>query len=246
MRDLNFKETLLMETYNYSGDYFWENYILSNLVRNLPREIEKFGEEKVFESYSLIFGKESEPLLEHLLDDKNRDYLTEASKIENGLLFESFGEPYLKAYLNEVLLAPSDRDNPILKKWLIEPKDVSKGTFLSSSSIGKFLLKAWEKLKSLGRAVFGPLVPYLKQGFAWAKNLAQQGLAWFDKTPWAKAVLPLLLLVGSIKGIKTLVNKARRRRMNPEEEVALKNYAMKNNIKINEYRQKAGLKPLKI
>jgi hypothetical protein len=122
----------------------------------------------------------------------------------------------------------------------------ARGTLASQAAIGGMLSRAWEKLKSIGRAVFAPLIPYLQKGFAWAKGMAQQGLAWFNRTPWAKMILPLLLITGGVMAARKLINKVRKRKMSPEEEVALKSYAMKNNTKINELRKKANLKPIKI
>jgi len=122
----------------------------------------------------------------------------------------------------------------------------ARSSMASQAAVGGMLSRAWEKLKSIGRAVFAPLIPYLQKGFAWAKGMAQQGLAWFNRTPWAKMVLPLLLITGGVAAARKLINRVRRRKMSPEEEIALKSYAEKHRPKIDELRKKANLKPIKV
>jgi hypothetical protein len=108
------------------------------------------------------------------------------------------------------------------------------------------LWKAWQKLKEVGKAIFAPLVPYLQQGFAWAKGLARQGLAWFNATPWAKMLLPVLLITGSVRVAKRLLNRVRTKKLSKQESAALHQYAMQNNSKINAMRRKAGLRSITV
>ena len=51
---MNLKEEILRNAYDYQGNYFWENYILSNLVRTVNNEKNKFTD--LAEMYALFYG----------------------------------------------------------------------------------------------------------------------------------------------------------------------------------------------
>jgi hypothetical protein len=249
-QDYGLYGNMLSESYNYKGDWFWENFIFSNMIKNLPSEIKEFGNRAVVESYGALFGEKAEELLEYVVE-QDIDVLTEASKIKTSLLFESYGERDIKHYLAERFPFPNNSFSPDkTPNFGIFPEagalSAARGTMAKQYAVGGFISKAWEKLKSLGRAVFAPILPYLQRGLSWAKDLAQQGLAWFNRTPWAKALLPLLLIVGTVRGVVKLVNRVRRKKVSPEEQLELKNFAMKNNTKINEQRKKVNLPPIKV
>jgi hypothetical protein len=243
-------EETMINTSGYKGNFFWENYILSNMIKNLPSEIKTLGNKAVVEGYTTIFGETGISLFEFLVS-QDIDILTEASQIKAELLFEGYGDKEIKTYLAEKFPFPDyDFKQGAAAGFGITPESpalkAASGTVARQFAVGGFISGAWEKLKSLGRAVFAPLIPYLQKGMAWAKGIAQQGLAWFNKTPWAKMILPLLLITGGVKVVKKLVNRVRRKKLNPEEEVALKNFAMKNNTKINSLRKQANLPPIKV
>ena len=190
-QDFGFYGNMLSESYNYKGDWFWENYILSNMIKNLPSEIKEFGSRLVVESYEALFGEKAGDLLEYVVE-QDIDVLTEASKIKASLLFENYAEREIKQYLVEKFPFPnykfSQGATPGFGVYPESPAmTAGRGAIARQYAVGGFISKAWEKLKSLGRAVFAPILPYLQRGLSWAKNLAQQGLAWFNRTPWAKA-----------------------------------------------------------
>ena len=248
--EINFREEMLQESFNYKGDWFYENYILTNIVKNLPNEIKTFGSKAVVEAYTDIYGEAGKELYEFLVN-QDIDVLTEASQIKANLLFESYGEKEIKNYLAEKFPFPDYKFSPgVTPGFGVIPESpagiAARKTITGQYAVGGMISKAWEKLKSVGRAIFAPLIPYLQKGFAWAKGMAQQGLAWFNKTPWAKTMLPILLITGGVLAAKKLLNKVRKRKMSPEEEASLKTYAMKNNTRINELRKKARLSPIKV
>jgi hypothetical protein len=249
MQDLNFREEMLQESFNYKGDWFWENYILSNIVKNLPYEIKTFGNKVVVEAYTEMFGDAGKELYEYLVN-QDIETLKEASEMKSSLLFEGYADKEIKVYLNEKFPYPDVKFGPAPLHWSVMKESPTaqalRDSLAGQYKFGNMLTGAWEKLKALGRAVFAPILPYLKQGFAWAKGMAQQGIAWFNKTPWAKAMLPLLLITGGVLAAKKLINKIRKRKMSPQEEEALKAYAMKNNARINELRKKANQSPIKV
>jgi hypothetical protein len=235
-------EEVLRKSYDYEGMYLWENYILSNIVKNLPEDIRALGNNSVIQGYVDIFGLECEDVIEYLVS-QDIGILQEASNVAKyGLLFEDYLEPNLKKYLIE---QPNIGDvaltaNPMFRTNL---------GAIRGSAVGKNLLPilsaAWQKLKSVGRAIFAPIIPYLKMGYGWAKNLVQQGLAWFNKTPWAKVLLPVLLITGSVRIAKRLLNRVRRKKLTRDEANAIKDFAVKNSVKINQMRQKANLPQIK-
>jgi len=247
--EINFRESMLMEAFNYKGDWFYENYILSNIIKNLPNEIKAFGNKAVVEGYTEVYGEAGKELYEFLVN-QDIETLQEFSELKSPLLFEGYAEKEINNLLVEKFPYPDVKFTKGLDRLWWTKADSPANMAARSSMAGQFkmgniITGAWEKLKSLGRAIFGPIVPFLKQGFAWAKGLAQQGLAWFSKTPWAKVMLPALLITGGVVAAKKLMNRVRKRKMSSEEEVALKTYADKNNEKINALRKKAALPALK-
>ena len=243
-------EETMINISGYKKNMFWENYILTNMIKNLPSEIKTLGNKAVVEGYTTIFGETGIPLFEFLVS-QDIDILTEASQIKAELLFEGYGDKEIKTYLAEKFPFPDyNFKKGVGDGFGISPESATMGaarkTLARQTAVGGFISGAWEKLKSLGRAVFAPLIPYLQKGMAWAKGIAQQGLAWFNRTSWAKMMLPLLLITGGVRIAKKLVNRVRRKKLNPEEEVALKNFAMKNNTKINSLRKQANLPPIKV
>ena len=240
-------EEVLKKSYDYSGTLFWENFILSNIVKNLPEDIKALGNNAVIQGYVDIFGLGCEDVVEYLVL-QDIGMLQEASIIaKNGLLFEDYLEPNLKKYLVEKLipdLSPDHTPNFGTAPMMAGEGMMRKGLAMKAG-LGSMLFTAWQKLKSVGRAIFAPIIPYLKMGYGWAKNLVQQGLAWFNKTPWAKVLLPVLLITGSVRVAKRLLNRVRRKKLTRDETNAIKDYAMKNDTKINALRQKANLPQIK-
>jgi hypothetical protein len=241
-------EEVLRKSYDYKNEMFWENFILSNIVRNLPEDIKALGNNGVIQGYVDIFGMECEDVIEYLVL-QDIGMLQEASIIaKNGLLFEDYLEPNLKKYLVEKLIPDLTPDHtPNFGTTPMMPGEgmMRKGLAMKAG-LGSMLYTAWQKLKSVGRAIFAPIIPYLKMGYGWAKNLVQQGLAWFNKTPWAKVLLPVLLITGSVRVAKRLLNRVRRKKLTRDEANAIKDYATKNSVKINQLRQKAKLPQIKV
>jgi len=241
-------EETLIKSYDYEGTNFWPNFILSNIVRNLPEDIKALGNNSVIQGYVDIFGLECEDVIEYLVS-QDIGMLQEASNVAKyGLLFEDYLKPNLKKYLVEKLipdLSPDNTPNFGTAPMIPGEAGIRKG-LANKAGLGAILYVAWQKLKSVGRAIFAPIIPYLKMGYGWAKNLVQQGLVWFNKTPWAKVLLPVLLITGSVRVAKRLLNRVRRKKLTRDEANAIKDFAVKNSVKINQMRQKANLPQVKI
>lgn len=238
---MTYYEETLRKTYEYGGFRFWENYILSNIVRNLAEDIRVLGNKSVIDGYVCLFGEQVEDLMEFLVT-QDIGLLRECSEVTDGLLFEDYLEPNLRRYALKNLAEQNTTNlfgefgTPMLDKNPLGRYNAHRG----------MLAAAWDKLKSIGKNLFAPLVPYLQQGLAWTKGIARQGLAWFNATPWAKMLLPVLLITGSVNIARKLLNRVRRKKLSKQESAALQQYAMQNNSKINTMRRKAGLRPITV
>ena len=250
---MTFHEETLRKTYEYGGFRFWENYILSNIIRNLAEDIKVLGTKSVVDGYVCLFGEAAEDLIEYLVT-QDITLLQEASKITDGLLFEDYLEPNINRHML-MLLEYEQYDLPGMvttnkgttTRVLRNPTQAMPPAIQArGGALRTLLVGAWNKLKALGKTIFAPLIPNLQQGFAWAKALARKGLAWFNATPWAQMLLPILLITGSVRVAKRLLNRTRRKKLTRQEAAALQEYAMKNNSKINALRKKAGLQPITV
>ncbi len=215
-----YKEKILKESYGYKGHYFWENYMLSNLVRTVSKDLKAYGDPNVvLDMYTSLYGDETKPLFETMIE--NEEALHEAAKIKGTLLFEGVGEKNIEKYLNEVHILP-----------------IGAG----SLGIGALLKTLWSKLKFLGGGMLANVGSFLKSGFGWAAELIKNGAAWVAKTPIINVAVPMLLVTGGLKAAKALVNKLRRKAgkkpMTPEENKQFEEIANKNKNKIEKTREK--------
>lgn len=229
----SFYEESLMKGYEYNGNLFWDNYILSNIVRNLAEDIRVLGNKSVVDGYVCLFGEQVEDLMEFLVT-QDINLLKECSRVTDGLLFEDYLEPNFRRYALDNI--SEETPDAMLGKNPLTRYGVHRG----------MLQAAWDKLRVIGKAMFAPIIPYLQQGYAWAKGLARQGLAWFNATPWAQMLLPVLLITGSVRIAKRLLNRVRNKKLSKQESAALQQYAMQNNSKINVMRRKAGLRAITV
>jgi len=222
-------EEILEESLNYKGNMFWENYILSNLVKTFGNDYAEIGESAI-EMYSYIYGDEIKPLLEEMI--ANEDYLYEAANIHTNLLFESIGELNI---LNEM--------NFGVTSYLKGAESTIAG---KASGVLGFLKGLWSKLKDLGTKVFARITPFIKKGFGWAKNIVQKGVSWIASNPIARVAVPAVLIGGSLIGAIKLINKIRRKKnikkISPDEEEKLRSVVDKNKNKIDTYAREAGVK----
>ncbi len=212
------KEDMLRSVYNYEGEYFWENYIWSNIVRTFPKDMAEYGKENTMEMYMAIYGKETRPIFEYMLD--NEEMLLEVAEVK-GLLFE-------ERYLTEIEVVDT------LGKVVGAPTKVG------------FLKGLWNTIKGLAPGFFGNIQKFVAAGFSWAKNLVKSGISFIATNPILKVAVPAVLIAGGvaagIKLINKLRNKAKKKRMTPEEEQALKNIVDKNRARMDRAKQKAGIK----
>ena len=226
-----YRETILKEAYNYKGSMFWENYMLSNIVRTVSRDLKEYQDpELVVELYGALYGEESTELFEDMVN--NEEELHEAAKITGAFLFEGIGERNVNAYLNEVILS---KFAPGLT-----------GVIGSTTKPIGFLKGLWSKFKGIfSSGTFATIGAFLKNGFSWAKDLITKGATWVAKTPIINVAVPMLMVFGGLKAAKAIVNKMRRKSgkkiMTPEEERQFDKVAAKNKNKI----EKARLKVLK-
>jgi len=240
---VNLYEEVLKDSHHYRGDMFWENYILSNLVRAFPEHIVEYGNENAIEMFVDVFGEKARPLFEYMVDAKEVLFET-ALVVGSGLLFEGVGERNVEQYLREsdgILQSGGKSINfsPMLSKLRKTGAETATGVF-------GFLKGLWEKLKVLGAGIFNKVKPFLISGFTWAKEIVKKGVAWIGTSPIARVAIPVVLIAGSLIGAKKLINKIRqktgKKRITPEEEGTLKNIIGKNKGKIERLKRKAGVK----
>lgn len=243
-------EEMLMESYEYRGTYFWENYILSNLVRTFPEFMLEHGEKDAVEIYTELFGEKARPLFEYMIE--REDALIEtALYVGKGLLFEEVGERNVKQYIAEAegafgALSPRGANFANLLKKSRQNVGEKIAKTASGSKILGFLGGLWGKLKDLGRGVFEKVLPFLKSGFSWAKDLVTKGVSWIATNPIARIAFPAILMAGGIVGAVKLINKIRKKHgkkeMDEKEVETLKSVEQKNRQAIEKYRKKAGTK----
>jgi len=217
---ITYKEYALMESFGYKGYLFWENYILSHMVRTVAMDLQEMEEEDVIEIYTEIYGDDIKPILEHMID--NQEALEEAAKIKGLLLFEEVGKKNIEQhYLTEALPSLANLKLGRLMGRGAAVSQAGKSAFSArvASQIGPgtagkvgFLAGLWNKVKEFGKGIFGKIKPFLQKGVAWAKELVQKGAAWFAANPIAKVVIPAIALVGTAIGAKKLINKIREKR----------------------------------
>jgi hypothetical protein len=215
---MNIREEMIKESYGYKGHYFWENYMLSNIVRTVSRDLKKYEDPNlVVEMYGLLYGDESIELFEDMVS--NEEELHETAQIKGELLFEGINERVFSKFA---------------------PGLIGGGV---GAGAGGFLRGLWTKFKGLfSKGNFATSGAVLKSGFDWAKNLVKQGVDWVANNPIASVAVPVLLVVGGLKAAKALINKIRRKtgkkKMSPEEEQQFDEIAAKNEGKVKKTRKK--------
>jgi hypothetical protein len=238
--NIAYRDKILMESAEYKGTMYWENYMLTNLVRTVSKDLEAYTAEAVVDMYSLLWGEDAKPLFEDMVE--NEEALHEAAQIKGTLLFEDVGNKNIEAYLNEISIIRTAAG----KVGKLVPAGVKMGAIGDkigkSGPIGTFIKALWKKLKFLGGGVLGKVGAFLKGGFSWAKDLVQQGAAWVAKTPILNVAVPMLMVMGTAKAAKGLINKLRRKsggkKMSPEEVQQFDEIAAKNEDKVKKTRQK--------
>lgn len=224
-------ESILRRTYDYEGHMFWENFILSNLVRTFSKDLEEYGEEAATKMYASIYGKETKPLFEYMLE--NEEELFEASKIaKTGLLFERVGKKNVDKYLTEIEVGGLGA--------------AAFSGFKGGPGVLGFLRGAWQKFKGIVSPVLKNIGAFLSAKFPWAKDLVTKGAAWFATNPIARVLVPAVLVAGSLVAAKKLINRIRKKRnmkkMSAAEEAEATNLYNKSKGKIASIRQRVGKK----
>jgi len=222
----NLKEEVLKESYGYKGNLFWENYIVSHMVRTVSKELSEFSPKDIVEMYSDIYGEDIAPIIEYMLS--NQEALHEAAKIEGTFLFEEIGAKNIN------------------KHFLTEAPELTSAIVTGPAATFRiargFLGNLWNRVRTfLNKNVFSAVIPFLQKGFAWAKALVKGGINWVSKTPLAQAIIPVLLITGTVKGAKALINKFRKKAkmktLSTEEEASVDKIAAENKDKIEKTRQ---------
>lgn len=241
---MSLSNEMLIEGLGYKGNNFWENYILSNTIRNFSSYIKEYGSDGAIELFSEVFGEGTKPLFEIMISDKEN--LFEAAKVSGILLFENAGEQNIENYLFEVetgfIQTAGGAFNPMNINRQRIAADAAMTIKTKALGIGSFLGRLWTKIKDLGKEAFSKILPYLKSGFTWAKEIARKGITWIASSPIARVAIPAVLIGGGILAAKKLINKTRKKtkkkEMTPEEEDALESIVEKNKAKIEEYARK--------
>lgn len=188
--------SMLREAYGYTGVEFTANYILSNLVRSFNKD------DFDVESYSMVYGEDSEPFFNILKENKN--VIKEISNI-SGLLFEKYGIDNI----HEHFLHIDDRRLEVICE---AEGIVSKAVGFfnqAKEGVGGFLKTLWKNFKGLG--VVKAVTPFLEQGFAWAKDMVTKGLAFFGANI-GSLVVPAMLIFRTAPAAIAGINAIRKRR----------------------------------
>jgi hypothetical protein len=243
---MNIRERTLRESFGYNGYNFWENYILSELTRTFSKDAKKYGLSEALEMYSLLYGKESEPIFEEM--SSSLKLLNEVSNY-NGLLYEGY-------LLNETLeLSVGNGGSMSSRKLAGIDSYYSKGSTgfnpskIASGMVG-FLKGIWDKAKSFGGLLFTKIKPAIASGVSWVKNLLQKGADFVSSSPIAQVALPILALTGSIAVAKKIINgirkRAKKKTLSPEEEKKLQQIAKNKEDKINLMRKQIDKKQVNL
>jgi len=252
---MDIREEVLMESLGYKGDNFWENYFLSNLVRTVSKDLKESGPEYTISIYEDLYGSGMREILEFMVEEE--ESLHEVAKVQGTLLFESIGNENLHKYLNEMSAATYTRINNKLKtikpkipsreavaaaKNVLDPGDLSIKAGAKAINIAKpgFLSGLWAKFRGTG--IGKSILPFLKKNFGWAKDLVTKGVGWLAQYPLAQSAVYLLLLTGSVKIVKKIINKMRKKKkmkpLSPEEETKIVDIAREKKSSIENTRGK--------
>jgi len=173
-----YNEKILTEAFGYKGVYFAENYFGSMIFKSFIKDYAKNLEEDVIDIYENMYGK-MKGAFRFLAE--NIELSEEEANSINGFLFEA---DIADAGVGLI-------SNPKMALFLRK----SSGT----GNIG-MMASVWNKIKNLGKGFFKTrLMPFLKSGFVWAKDLATQGLQFFAANPAAIAIPAALAVFGITK-----------------------------------------------
>lgn len=226
-----YRGEMLRESFNYKGTMFWENYMLSNIIRTVSRDLKKYEDPNlVIEMYQILYGEETIELFEDMVN--NEKILHEVAEVKGTLLFEGVGEKNFNVYLRERTFS----------KFASKILPASTTVGAATAPVG-FLKGLWSKFKGLfSSGTFATIGAFLKSGFGWAKDLVRQGAEWVSATPIVNVAVPMLMVAGGLKAAKILVNKMRRKtgkgKMSSSEESQFDEIAVKNKDKVEKARQK--------
>lgn len=224
---LNVKGKILAESMSYKGSNFWANYFLSNITRSFIRDKEVFGE-NTKDVYISTFGLSTEPLFEYM--EENSSILTEALNIYKGeFLFEEYAYDVINETLDVLQLSGGDSGGG--------------GSFKKTSLLRGILGGLWRRFKDLGSNVFSRLGTFVQTGAEWAKQLVSRGLGWLNTLPIPAAVIPSVLIGGSIVGGIALINrlrkKAGKKRLSKQEQEQFRTIAAKKKPELEAKARKA-------
>jgi hypothetical protein len=223
------KIEILKEANNYKGTHFVENANLSDIVRNLNNDIKEFGPELVLEVYDELFGEEFATALIPLVEDTN--LLESVSKFKNTLLFEADFAPLKSGWSLKGDPGVAYGANQGLRSAIGQSMAAPTG-----------LAGLWQTIKNAGAGLMDKL------------GLGNLGLFKGGLAGWLKGaaaiVGPALLLFGGVRTVLSIINRLRAKKkmapLSPQETDKIKDYAEKNQEKINAQREKAGQKPLSL
>ena len=242
---MNLRGFILAESYGYEGVHFWENYIMSDLLRAFNEDVNFFGKKEAFDIYVNVFGESTAPVFEYMVN--HEDELNEAAKIKGQFLFETVGYDNLHRYLTEAIPASAGFGGAGRALRVSNAAaQTAKGGALASglSKIGGFLSGLWGKIKNFGKPIVDKLGSLVSGGVGWAKKIAQQGMNWLYTNPVAKVAVPAIALAGTIGGGVALINKLRKRagkdKLSKEEEQKFKELAQENKDKLKRYGAKVA------
>lgn len=194
--NLNLKGVLIADGTQYEGVNFWDNYIMSGLVRGFNEDIKQLGVDKTISMYVEVFDIDTLPIYEYMIS--NLTLLNESANMKNYYLFEEVGYNNI---INELDLTTTK--SALMGGGFNAVKKTPK--------IIEFLKGLWDKIKQFGKPIVDKLSKFVGAGVTWAKNIATKGLAWLQNNPIARVAVPVVALAGGIVGGIALLNKLRKR-----------------------------------
>jgi hypothetical protein len=191
------KQKMLKESYGYKGIFFKENYLMSNILKAFAKDLKKYGEETTKKTYTMIFGEETEPIFENLIE--NEYYATIVAEIKDEFLFESIGKKNIEKHLKKMQL--NEQTNLI--------------------SIVHWLSKVWKGVKNWGAGIGKKIMGFVEANIPWASKIAKQGATFFATNPVGQVVLPAVLITGGVvagyKLLKWVFKKFKKKKLEKEE-----------------------------
>jgi len=187
----------LKEGLGYTGVNFDKNYYASIIIKSFISDYNKYGD-NIVNFYEDTWGDWDGAF--RLAANNIYTLQEEVQSFNNHtLLFEALPD----AIKNTVGTSPS----------LFQRVGMAANRGRLGVMSGSILTRVWDKIKGLGKSFYeNRLMPFLKSGFVWAKELATKGIDFFKNISPSVAI-PIALGVAGITSIAALKNRKKRKKV---------------------------------